>query len=72
MISDCTASQRALSIVEQTGPQPVTIGPWAADERTLRDGLEDTYRGLGRDAATREERIAWVLRANEVRNWSMT
>ena len=64
--------ERALSIVEQTGPQPVTIGPWAADERTLRSGLEDTYRGLGRDAATREERVAWVLRANEVRTWSMT
>ncbi|MCA1781246.1 MAG: serine/threonine-protein kinase PknG [Intrasporangiaceae bacterium] len=64
--------ERALAIVEETGPQPVTIGPWQSDERTLRDGLEDTYRGLGRDAATREERIGWVLRANEVRNWSMT
>ena len=64
--------ERALSIVERTGPQPVTVGSWSADERTLRDGLEDTYRGLGRDAATREERIGWVLRANEVRNWSMT
>lgn len=64
--------ERALSIVEQTGPQPVTIGSWSAEERTLRDGLEDTYRGLGRDAATREERIAWVMRANEIRNWSMT
>jgi serine/threonine-protein kinase PknG len=64
--------ERALSIVEKSGAQPVTVGPWSAEERTLRDGLEDTYRGLGRDAATREERIAWVMRANEVRNWSMT
>ena len=64
--------ERALAVVEQTGPQPVTIGAWTADERTLRQGLEDTYRGLGHDAATREERIMWVLRANDVRNWSMT
>lgn len=65
--------ERALSIVESVGPQPsVRIGSWTAEERPLRDGLEDTYRALGRDAATREERIAWVLRANQVRNWSMT
>ena len=65
--------ERALSIVESKGPQPsVRIGSWTAEERALRSGLEDTYRALGRDAASREERVAWVLRANQVRNWSMT
>ena len=64
--------ERALQIVSQNGPAPVTIGSWKAEERELRDGLESTYRTLGREAATRDERVDWVLRANQVRNWSMT
>jgi serine/threonine-protein kinase PknG len=63
---------RALDIVQRTGPQKVRIGSWPAQEPALRDGLEDTYRLLGREAATREERIEWVMRANRTRNWSMT
>ena len=63
---------RALDIVTRTGPQPVQIGSWEAAEPALRDGLELTYRTLGREAATREERIEWVMRANTVRNWTLT
>lgn len=64
--------ERALDIVERNGDQPVQIGSWEASEPALRDGLELTYRTLGREAATRDERIEWVMRANRVRNWSLT
>ncbi len=64
--------EKALAIVAETGPQPDTIGPYAAREATLRAGLEGSYRSLAREARTREERIALVDRANAVRPWTRT
>ena len=64
--------ERALEVVTVQGPQPVKVGQWSAEEPALRSALEDTYRTLGREAVSREERTEWVLRANRVRNWSMT
>ena len=64
--------ERALGIVLEHGPQPVKVGTWEATESALRDGLETTYRTLGREAASRDERVEWILRANQVRNWSLT
>jgi len=64
--------ERALAIVLEHGPQPVKVGTWEANESALREGLETTYRTLGREAASRDERVEWILRANQVRNWSLT
>ena len=38
----------------------------------LRTALEERYRLLAREAATVEERIDLVNRANAVRTWSLT
>lgn len=64
--------ERALTSVLEHGPQPLKIGEWSAEEHSLRDALEETYRTLGREASDRAERTEWVLRANRARNWSMT
>ncbi|HHU08420.1 MAG TPA: protein kinase [Intrasporangiaceae bacterium] len=64
--------EKALQIVTEHGPAPVKIGSWSASEEELRSGLESVYRTLGREAMDRDERIAWIVRANQVRNWSMT
>ena len=48
----------------------VRIGRYAATEPELRDGLEATYRQLASHEP--EKRVAWVDRANAIRNWSLT
>jgi len=64
--------ERALGVVAATGRAPGTVGPYAADERSLRGGLEATYRSLAREAPTQNERIDLVNQANTVRAWSLT
>ncbi|MEO7070890.1 MAG: tetratricopeptide repeat protein [Nostocoides sp.] len=64
--------EKALAIVGQVGPQPETVGPYAARDAPLRSGLEGSYRALAREARTRQERIALVDKANEVRPWTRT
>ncbi len=64
--------EQALAVVGRTGRQPGKVGPYAADEASLRGGLEERFRALAREAATQDERIDHVNRANTVRNWSLT
>ncbi len=64
--------ERAVAVVDELGPQPAHVGPYAAQPDTLRAGLELSYRSLAREARTREERIALVDRANDVRPWTTT
>ena len=64
--------ERAVQVVGSGGRKPGTVGPYAADEVSLRAALEERYRLLAREAGTREERIDLVNRANAVRNWSLT
>jgi serine/threonine-protein kinase PknG len=62
----------ALDEVLSTGPQPnLRIGPRAATEHDLRDGLEGAYRELGGYAPTREEKVRLVDEANRVRRWTL-
>jgi serine/threonine-protein kinase PknG len=62
----------ALTEVQQSGPQEaLRIDGRAATETSLRDGLEATYRLLAGQARTRQERIALVDQANEVRGWTL-
>jgi serine/threonine-protein kinase PknG len=62
----------ALNEVVGSGPQPgVHIAGRAATEPELRDGLEAAYRELAGQAPSREERIALVDQANEVRGWTL-
>ena len=62
----------ALQLVLEHGPQPaVRIGGLAADEPTLRDGLERAYRVLAAMAPTAQERVALVDAANGVRRWTL-
>ncbi|WP_182112465.1 serine/threonine-protein kinase [Actinotalea sp. JY-7876] len=66
------ALEAALAHVREHGPQKaVTIGTWPAEEKSLRDGLERTYRELAAAAATPAERIALVDAANGVRRWTL-
>ncbi len=62
----------ALEIVLRNGPDPaVRIGGHAADEAALRDGLEAAYRDLASTATSRDEKVALVDRANDVRRWTL-
>lgn len=62
----------ALELVGSHGPDAtVTIAGRAAEEPSLRDGLEAAYRELAGHATSREERIALVDRANAVRRWTL-
>ncbi len=64
--------ERAVTLVDKTGPSSkVKIGPYAAQEEPLRDGLESTYRQLAGSADSDEERYALVDRANAVRRWTL-
>jgi serine/threonine-protein kinase PknG len=49
----------------------VVISQRAATESDLRAGLESAYRELAGHARSREERIALVDLANEVRGWTL-
>ena len=64
--------ERALALVSAGAPAGGQVGAVAADERSLRDALEHSYRALAREAPSQEERVAMVDRANQVRRWSMT
>ncbi len=62
----------ALDEVLGKGPQPgLHIAGREATEPALRDGLEAAYRELAGQAPTREDRIALVDLANEVRGWTL-
>jgi serine/threonine-protein kinase PknG len=62
----------ALAEVQQSGPQEgLRIDGREATEPALRDGLEATYRQLADHAQSRQERIALVDLANEVRGWTL-
>ncbi len=64
--------ERALVAVGQGGPQTaVTIGPYAARDETLRDGLESTYRQLAGTETDDRRRWALIDKANEVRRWTL-
>ncbi len=54
------------------GGAAATVGSVAADETSLRGGIERAYRLLARDAEDLSERIELVNRANGVRAWSLT
>lgn len=61
----------ALEIVSSTTEEPnVTIGTTPATTTALRGALERAYREMAAVSETRDERIALVDRANEVRTWS--
>ncbi len=65
--------ERALALVHAKGPNTqIKIGAHAADDGSLRDGLEQTYRTLAGTADTDEDRYAMVDRANRVRRWTLT
>ncbi len=64
--------ERALVAVGQGGPQSgVKIGPYAARDETLRDGLESTYRQLAGTETDDRRRWALIDKANEVRRWTL-
>ncbi|TWD79345.1 serine/threonine-protein kinase PknG [Kribbella amoyensis] len=64
--------RNALDVVLGSGPDPqLRISGRAATEPDLRDGLEAAYRELAGHARSREERIALVDLANEVRGWTL-
>jgi len=64
--------RRAVAEVDKAGPAPtVMIGPYAAREESLRDGLETTYRTLAGTEKDPERRIALVDQANAVRRWTL-
>ena len=71
----------ALDVVTAKASAPVgpgsrrsggTVGSHPADEAGLRDGLEQAYRALARDAPLREDRVGLVNQANAVRGWTLT
>jgi serine/threonine-protein kinase PknG len=51
-------------------PLPPTLLGHPLTERGVRDRLEAVYRSLANLAPTRRERIAFVGKANDCRNWS--
>jgi serine/threonine-protein kinase PknG len=64
--------ERAVAEVGRSGPDAkVTIGPYAAREESLRDGLEATYRALAATESDTEQRYALVDKANAVRRWTL-
>ncbi len=72
--SELTAQilERAIAEVDKNGSKSdVTIGPYAADDETLRDGLESTYRQLAGIETDQQRRYALVDKANAVRRWTV-
>jgi serine/threonine-protein kinase PknG len=63
---------RALEVVTRKGPGTVRIGSYEANEASLREGLEASYRVLAREAQDRDTQVLMVGRANAVRNWTLT
>ncbi|GAA4898843.1 serine/threonine-protein kinase PknG [Stackebrandtia albiflava] len=62
-----------LHTVTATGPQtgPPVLSS-ALDERSLRLGLEHTYRELARTSPARADRIRFIDHANDIRPWTVT
>ena len=72
--SELTAQilERAIAEVDKNGStSDVKIGPYAADDETLRDGLESTYRQLAGIETDQQRRYALVDKANAVRRWTV-
>ena len=62
----------ALTVVKDGGADPtVRLGGHPASEPALRDGLEAALRELAAYAASREEKVLLVDRANGVRRWTL-
>ncbi|HEX3199047.1 MAG TPA: tetratricopeptide repeat protein [Propionibacteriaceae bacterium] len=71
--SELTAQilERAIAEVDKNGAKSqVKIGPYTADDETLRDGLEATYRQLAGIETDQQRRYALVDQANAVRRWT--
>jgi serine/threonine-protein kinase PknG len=47
------------------------VGRYPAEEESIRDALEESYRALARDAAELRTRVELVNQANAVRNWTL-
>ncbi|HEX6760355.1 MAG TPA: tetratricopeptide repeat protein [Propionibacteriaceae bacterium] len=72
--SELTAQilERAIAEVDKNGSKrEVKIGPYSADDETLRDGLESTYRQLAGIETDQQRRYALVDKANAVRRWTI-
>ncbi|TCN38821.1 serine/threonine-protein kinase PknG [Kribbella orskensis] len=64
--------QNALDEVRKSGPDPaLRVAGREATEPDLRNGLEEAYRELAGQAHSRQERIALVDLANDVRGWTL-
>jgi serine/threonine-protein kinase PknG len=64
--------ERAISEVGKNGATSgVKVGPYAASEDSLRDGLEATYRQLAGIETNQPRRYALVDKANAVRRWTV-
>jgi serine/threonine-protein kinase PknG len=62
---------KALDLVDDGAEATVRIGDIPADAKSLRDGLETTYRDLARSAPDDLTRHRLVDEANRVRRWSL-
>jgi serine/threonine-protein kinase PknG len=64
--------ERAIVEVDKNGAKTgVLVGPYEAEEDTLRDGLETTYRQLAGIETDAGRRYALVDKANAVRRWTL-
>jgi serine/threonine-protein kinase PknG len=64
--------ERAISEVGKNGAtSAVKVGPYTAQEDSLRDGLEATYRQLAGIETDERRRYALVDKANTVRRWTL-
>jgi serine/threonine-protein kinase PknG len=64
--------ERAISEVGKNGSTSgLKVGPYAASEDSLRDGLEATYRQLAGMETDEPRRYALVDKANAVRRWTV-
>jgi serine/threonine-protein kinase PknG len=64
--------EQALTEVTKSGPaQNISIGSYPADDASLRDGLEDTYRVLAGATTDQRSRYDLVDKANAVRRWTL-
>ncbi len=62
----------ALDVVTTSGPKPgARVGRYPAEEESIRDALEESYRALARDASELTTRVELVNEANAVRNWTL-
>ena len=64
--------EKALTEVGAKGPQKgLMIGPYRADDDSLRDGLESTYRELANTSPDSASRYQLVDQANGVKRWTL-